>query len=49
VRMRGFLTGSALAAKRICRCHPWGGCGQDPVPEFGIRNSEFRISPQHTH
>jgi uncharacterized protein len=49
VRSRGFLTGSALAAKRICRCHPWGGCGHDPVPEFGIRNSEFGISPEHTH
>jgi hypothetical protein len=49
VRSRGFLTGSSLAAKRICRCHPWGGCGHDPVPEFGIRNSEFGISPEHTH
>ena len=27
----GVLTGGALAAKRICRCHPWGGCGHDPV------------------
>ena len=25
VRERGALTGTALAAKRICRCHPWGG------------------------
>ena len=45
VRERGVLTGGALAAKRICRCHPWGGCGHDPVPkkEFRIQNSEFRI------
>ena len=33
VQKRGALAGSWLAAKRICRCHPWGGCGQDPVPE----------------
>lgn len=28
----GVLIGTAMAAKRICRCHPWGGCGHDPVP-----------------
>ena len=28
----GAVTGTMLAAKRICRCHPWGGCGHDPVP-----------------
>jgi len=28
----GALKGSWLAAKRILRCHPWGGCGHDPVP-----------------
>jgi uncharacterized protein len=28
----GALAGSWLAVKRIGRCHPWGGCGEDPVP-----------------
>jgi len=32
VRSRGALTGGWLAARRICRCHPWGDCGHDPVP-----------------
>jgi hypothetical protein len=33
VRHHGALAGSALAFKRICRCHPLGGCGHDPIPE----------------
>lgn len=28
----GALKGSWLALKRLMRCHPWGGCGYDPVP-----------------
>jgi uncharacterized protein len=29
----GVRRGVVLAAKRIGRCHPWGGSGYDPVPE----------------
>jgi hypothetical protein len=32
VRRHGALRGTALAARRLCRCHPWGGAGHDPVP-----------------
>lgn len=28
----GALGGGWLALKRILSCHPWGGCGYDPVP-----------------
>jgi uncharacterized protein len=32
VRRHGALAGSWLALKRVARCHPWGECGEDPVP-----------------
>jgi uncharacterized protein len=32
VRRYGALKGSWLAARRLLRCHPWGGTGHDPVP-----------------
>ncbi|AEI38375.1 MAG: membrane protein insertion efficiency factor YidD [Zymomonas mobilis subsp. pomaceae] len=31
-RRYGAIKGSWLAIKRLARCHPWGGCGHDPVP-----------------
>jgi len=28
----GPLRGGWLAARRLCRCNPWGGSGYDPPP-----------------
>ena len=32
VERHGPWHGSLLAARRLLRCHPWGGSGYDPVP-----------------
>ena len=33
VERHGAARGSWLTARRLSRCHPWGGHGVDPVPE----------------
>jgi len=54
VQKHGAVAGGWLAAKRICRCHPWGEGGHDPVvkvesqdrkteTKFAIRHSSFVI------
>lgn len=35
----GILRGIGMSAKRVARCHPFGGHGFDPVPE-----NRFQVS-----
>lgn len=35
----GLPRGLYLTARRLLRCHPWGGAGFDPVPDSAEQNS----------
>jgi len=37
IERHGIANGLLLGIKRILRCHPWGGCGYDPVPDLDDR------------
>lgn len=39
VREHGALKGTALAAVRLCKCHPWHDGGVDPVPPNDAKTS----------
>jgi putative membrane protein insertion efficiency factor len=39
IRTHGAARGSVLAARRVCRCHPWNEGGADPVPPAHDKNS----------
>ena len=48
VAEHGAIAGTFLAAKRVCRCHPWGDCGHDPIPESEKRKTENLLRPAHS-
>jgi len=47
IREHGAVVGTTLAVKRICRCHPWGQCGHDPVPGKKSVEAMKRESADH--
>jgi putative membrane protein insertion efficiency factor len=43
LKTHGAVTGGWLAAKRVCRCHPWGECGEDAVPPKPLQPLKHRF------
>jgi uncharacterized protein len=52
LQTHGAFRGIWLALKRIGRCHPWGGCGHDPVPPKSDQSQTKPLPPSriaHSH
>lgn len=43
LRIHGTAKGVYFSARRLCRCHPWGGFGYDPVPKKNSRYLSFHF------
>ena len=43
VQRHGACRGGWLALRRLARCNPWGGCGEDPVPKIPVQRSKCNI------
>ena len=48
LKVHGAARGSWLAARRVCRCHPWNDGGVDLVPPAGEPSSPTACDCRHS-
>jgi putative membrane protein insertion efficiency factor len=48
IQVHGALKGSALTAKRLCKCHPLNAGGVDPVPPKSTKPSSTACGCGHS-
>ena len=49
LQRHGGIKGAWLTARRIARCHPWGGSGIDNVPESDKTKAQCRHQHHDGH
>ena len=47
ITKHGSLKGGMLAARRLCRCHPWHAGGFDPVPDTAQHDDSGHHARRH--
>ncbi|TFW09966.1 membrane protein insertion efficiency factor YidD [Oxalobacteraceae bacterium OM1] len=47
VRIYGAARGGLLAARRLCKCHPWHPGGLDPVPPKDAHGAAAHAGCRH--